>query len=137
MQALLWGIPNAAAGPDSACGPDIAGFQPENAGLSPEDVFRSCKFLGFGFRGNLGRVRMRGFAQLGLVLAALAACYVCTTQARNAHLCTHRNPCRLDEVHMRPLFLKRGLHAACRCRVAMDPIPARFVGTNADARWSA
>jgi len=27
----------AAAGPDSACGPDIAGFQPENAGLSLED----------------------------------------------------------------------------------------------------
>jgi hypothetical protein len=27
----------AAAGPDSACGPDIAGFQPGNAGLSPED----------------------------------------------------------------------------------------------------
>ena len=27
----------AAAGSDSACGPDIAGFQPGNAGLSPED----------------------------------------------------------------------------------------------------
>ncbi len=27
----------AAAGLDSACGPDIAGFQPGNAGLSPED----------------------------------------------------------------------------------------------------
>ena len=27
----------AAAGPDSAWGPDIAGFQPGNAGLSPED----------------------------------------------------------------------------------------------------